>query len=107
MLNCNNVLSCLLLAADCDGAEVTTIEGMAAGDKLHPIQQSFVEKGAIQCGFCTHGMILATKALLDVNPHPTDKEIASGLDGNLCRCTGYIKIIDAVRLSSQRLNDGK
>lgn len=98
-----NVLSCLMLAADTDGASVLTIEGLASQDTLHPLQESFIEKGAIQCGFCTPGMILAAKALLDKNPQPTDEEIAKGLDGNLCRCTGYIKIIDAVRDASKKI----
>ncbi|OIO35230.1 MAG: (2Fe-2S)-binding protein [Candidatus Omnitrophica bacterium CG1_02_44_16] len=107
LLDGKNVLSCLILAADADGHEVTTIEGIAQKGVLHPLQESFVKNGAIQCGFCTPGMILAAKALLDKDPSPTDGEIASGLDGNLCRCTGYIKIIDAVRQASQRLKDGK
>jgi len=107
LLDGKNVLSCLILAADVDGCEVTTIEGIAQKGGLHPLQESFINKGAIQCGFCTPGMILAAKALLDENPSPTDAEIASSLDGNLCRCTGYIKIIDAVREASQRLKDGK
>ncbi len=98
-----NVLSCLMLAADTDGASVLTIEGLASQDTLHPLQESFIEKGAIQCGFCTPGMILAAKALLDKNPQPTDEEIAKGLNGNLCRCTGYIKIIDAVRDASKKI----
>jgi carbon-monoxide dehydrogenase small subunit len=107
LLDGKNVLSCLILAADVDGRQVVTIEGIAQKGSLHPLQESFVRNGAIQCGFCTPGMILAAKALLDENPSPTDEEIAGGLDGNLCRCTGYIKIIDAVREASQRLKDGK
>lgn len=102
LLNGKNILSCLTLAADCDGAKITTIEGLSSGDHLHPIQESFIEKGAIQCGFCTPGMVLAAKSLLDKNPHPNDEEIARGLDGNLCRCTGYVKIIDAVKDASQK-----
>ena len=107
LLDGKNYLSCLILAADVDGHEVVTIEGIAQRGSLHPLQESFVKNGAIQCGFCTPGMILAAKALLDENPSPTDEEIAGGLDGNLCRCTGYIKIIDAVREASQMLKDGK
>lgn len=104
LLDGKNILSCLMLTADADGAEVTTIEGMARGTELHPLQQAFIDHGAIQCGFCTPGMVLAAKALLDVNPAPTDAQIASALDGNLCRCTGYIKIIDAVRGAAERIS---
>ncbi len=102
LLNGENILSCLALSVEADNAEITTIEGLAKGSEPHPLQRSFVDKGAVQCGFCTPGMILAGKALLDKNPHPTDEEIARGLDGNLCRCTGYIKIIDAVRHASKK-----
>ena len=90
------VNSCLVLAAECEAAEVVTIEGLAANGKLHPIQQAFVDHGAIQCGFCTPGMIMATFALLEANPSPTEEQVRRGLEGNLCRCTGYRKIIDAV-----------
>jgi carbon-monoxide dehydrogenase small subunit len=90
------VNSCLMLAVEADGREVLTIEGLARGDVLHPIQKAFVENGAIQCGFCTPGMVLSTKALLDRNPDPTREEILQGLRGNLCRCTGYVKIVKAV-----------
>ncbi len=88
--------SCLTLAVTVIGKSIVTIEGLSDGLELHPIQQAFVEKGAIQCGFCTPGMILSSKALLDDNPEPTRDEIKSALAGNLCRCTGYVKIIDAV-----------
>jgi carbon-monoxide dehydrogenase small subunit len=88
--------SCLVLAAECEGAEVVTIEGLAANGRLHPVQQAFVDHGAIQCGFCTPGMIMATVALLEANPSPTEEQVKRGLEGNLCRCTGYRKIIDAV-----------
>jgi 4-hydroxybenzoyl-CoA reductase subunit alpha len=91
------VNSCLALALEADGKQVTTVEGMTNGEGLHPIQQAFVESGAIQCGFCTPGMIVRTKALLDANPEPSDDDIKTALSGNLCRCTGYTKIIDAVR----------
>jgi carbon-monoxide dehydrogenase small subunit len=90
------VSSCLVLALECQGAEVLTIEGLGANGQLHPIQQAFVDHGAIQCGFCTPGMIMATYALLQANPAPTEAEVRRGLEGNLCRCTGYRKIIDAV-----------
>ncbi len=88
--------SCLMLAHEADGREVTTIEGLAAGGVLDPVQRAFVEHGAIQCGFCTPGMVLTAKALLDRNPDPTREEILEGLKGNLCRCTGYVKIVEAV-----------
>jgi carbon-monoxide dehydrogenase small subunit len=90
------VLSCLMLAVDAQGKEVLTIEGLAEGEKLHPIQQSFVEKGAIQCGYCTPGMVMSAKALLDKNPKPTYEEIKQAISGNLCRCTGYTKIVEAI-----------
>jgi carbon-monoxide dehydrogenase small subunit len=88
--------SCLLLAVEAQGKEITTIEGLAVGGKLHPVQEAFVAKGAIQCGFCTPGMILSTEALLDENPKPTEEEVRKALEGNLCRCTGYQKIVEAV-----------
>ncbi len=90
-------LACLLLVAQIDGRLVVTIEGMAAEGELHPLQQAFVESGAVQCGFCTPGMVVAGAALLDRNPQPTDGEIRTALSGNLCRCTGYQKIVDGVR----------
>jgi carbon-monoxide dehydrogenase small subunit len=90
------VSSCLILAVEAQGAEVTTIEGVADGAELHPLQAAFVEKGAVQCGFCTPGMILNARALLDENPDPSEHEIRTALSGNLCRCTGYQKIVDAV-----------
>ena len=90
------VNSCLVPALECGGSEVVTIEGLGANGKVHPIQKAFVDHGAIQCGFCTPGMIMATYALLDANPSPSEEEVKRGLEGNLCRCTGYRKIIDAV-----------
>ncbi len=90
------VNSCLVLAVEVNGRQVMTIEGLANGPELHPLQKSFVEYGAIQCGFCTPGMVLTAKALLEENPGPTEEEIKHALAGNLCRCTGYAKIIDAV-----------
>ena len=90
------VSSCLVLALECADSEILTIEGLKANGRLHPIQQAFVDHGAIQCGFCTPGMIMATYALLEANPSPTEGEIRRALEGNLCRCTGYRKIIDAV-----------
>ena len=94
------VRSCLLLAIEAEGREITTIEGLAAGGKLHPLQEAFVEHHAIQCGFCTPGMILTAKALLDAVPEPTEEEIRRALSGNICRCTGYAKIVDAVKAAS-------
>ena len=90
------VKSCLMLALDARGKDIWTIEGLARGGELHPLQRAFVECGAVQCGFCTPGMIMAAKALLDSNPHPTEQEIKDALAGNLCRCTGYVKILEAV-----------
>ncbi len=90
------VCSCLMLAVEAEGCTVTTVEGIADGDKLHPVQQKFLEHAALQCGFCTPGFIVATKALLDENPNPTEEEARYWLAGNLCRCTGYDKIIRAV-----------
>jgi len=95
------VRSCLLLAADVEGKEITTIEGLAKQGRLHPVQQAFVEHYAIQCGFCTPGMVLTAKALLDKNPHPTEEEIRSAISGNICRCTGYTKIVDAIKAASE------
>ncbi|MBF8265593.1 MAG: (2Fe-2S)-binding protein [Dehalococcoidia bacterium] len=90
------VNSCLILAGDIGGKSITTIEGLAAGNKLHPLQEAFMKHGAIQCGYCTPGVILNAKALLDENPNPTEAEVRTALEGNLCRCTGYTKIIEAV-----------
>jgi len=91
------VNSCLLLAVQADGRKITTIEGLETDEGLHPIQESFVEKGAIQCGFCSPGMILSAKTLLDKHPNPDEAEIRKAISGNLCRCTGYQKIIEAVK----------
>lgn len=90
------VCSCLILAAEVEGADIRTIEGMAEGEKLHPLQQKFLEEAALQCGICTPGMLVAAKALLDQNPDPTETEVRYWLAGNLCRCTGYDKIVRAV-----------
>jgi aerobic-type carbon monoxide dehydrogenase small subunit (CoxS/CutS family) len=91
------VNSCLVLAATADGCRLETIEGVSDGNKLHRLQQSFIDHGAVQCGFCTPGMIMSAKALLDEKPQPTRKEIEVALSGNMCRCTGYKKIVDAVQ----------
>ncbi len=100
------VCSCLMLAAEAGGHDITTIEGIAEGDKLHPIQQKFLENAALQCGFCTPGFIVATKALLDKNPDPTETEIRYWLAGNLCRCTGYDKIVRAVQDAAAEMRGG-
>ena len=97
------VNSCLVLAAQVDGSSVTTIEGLSQGGKLHPIQQAFVDAGAVQCGYCTPGMVLKAKALLDSNPTPTRQDIRQAMVGNLCRCTGYFKIVNAIEQASTML----
>jgi len=96
------VNSCLVLAPEADGKEILTIEGLAQGDKLHPIQEAFLEQGGLQCGFCTPGVILSTKALLDENPKPTDEEMRRGMAGNFCRCTGYTKIFESIKAAAQK-----
>jgi xanthine dehydrogenase E subunit len=97
------VNSCLVLAAEADGKQITTIEGLADGDELHPIQEAFVECGGLQCGFCTPGMIMSTKALLDENPNPSEEEIRRGIAGNVCRCTGYSKIIESIKAAVENV----
>jgi 4-hydroxybenzoyl-CoA reductase gamma subunit len=96
LLDGQPVRSCLTLATDAQGQEITTIEGLAQSGELHPLQRTFHEHGAIQCGFCTPGMILTAAALLDENPSPTVREVKQAISGNLCRCTGYVKIIEAI-----------
>ena len=97
LLDGKSVSSCLTLAVEADGREVTTIEGLApGGEELHPLQEAFVQHGAIQCGYCTPGMIMSAKYLLDKNPSPTEEQIRKGLSGNLCRCTGYNRIVEAI-----------
>jgi len=96
-MNGRAVKSCTILAGQANGAEITTIEGMAKDGQLHPVQQAFTDCHALQCGFCTPGMIMAVAGFLKDNPHPTDEEIYHGLEGNLCRCTGYINIVKAVK----------
>jgi carbon-monoxide dehydrogenase small subunit len=96
------VCSCLVAAGQAEGSEIVTVEGLAPEDELHPVQEAFLEAGAVQCGFCTPGLVVATHDLLGANPAPTDAEIREALAGNLCRCTGYEKILDAVRLAAAR-----
>ena len=95
------VCACLVLGAQADGHEVVTVEGLAEGDTLHPVQEAFVETGAVQCGFCTPGLVVAAVDLLQRSPQPSDDEIREALSGNLCRCTGYEKILDAVRAAAE------
>jgi aerobic carbon-monoxide dehydrogenase small subunit len=95
------VYSCLTLAAEAEGHEITTIEGLGTPGDLDPVQEAFADLGGVQCGFCTPGMVLAARALLDENPHPTEAEVREALSGNICRCTGYTKIVDAVLAASQ------
>ncbi|HUW96676.1 MAG TPA: (2Fe-2S)-binding protein [Anaerolineae bacterium] len=97
------VTSCIYPALKAQGREVTTIEGLAKGTQLHPIQQAFVDVTAPQCGYCIPGMVLSAKALLDENPHPTEEEIKKGISGNVCRCTGYYQIVEAIELAAQRM----
>jgi len=96
------LLSCLTLAVEVQGREITTIEGLAQNGQLHPLQRAFVNHGAVQCGFCSPGVILSAKALLDANPRPTEDEVREAIGGNLCRCTGYVKIVEAVLAASAR-----
>lgn len=95
--------SCVTLAADANGANIITIEGLAAGDQLHPVQQAFIDTGAVQCGYCTPGYIMSVKALLDRTPQPTSQDIEEAVSGNICRCTGYAKIVDAIQLAAIRI----
>lgn len=99
------ILSCLTPAMQATGREITTVEGLSRNGELHPLQEAFIECGAVQCGFCTPGMLLSAKALLDQNPSPTQEEVRMAISGNLCRCTGYKKIIDAIMLASKRMKD--
>ncbi len=105
MFNGRSANSCLILAPQADGAEIITIEGLGTLENMHPIQEAFVEEGAIQCGFCTPGMEMSSFYLLTKNPNPTEEEIREGISGNLCRCTGYMKIIKAIEKASQKLNE--
>jgi carbon-monoxide dehydrogenase small subunit len=98
------VNSCLVLAVRVQGKEITTIEGLAEGDKLHPVQKAFVETGGIQCGFCSPGMIMVSKAFLDKNPHPTEEDARKAISGNLCRCTGYYQIAEAVMKAAKEMS---
>lgn len=105
-VNGKAVLSCITLACDLEGEDILTIEGLADGDHLHPVQQAYLDYGAVQCGFCIPGMIMSTKALLEKNPEPGQEEIEYALDGNICRCAGYPKIFDAVRKAGEAMKKG-
>jgi carbon-monoxide dehydrogenase small subunit len=102
MLNGEPVNSCMVLAVECDGAEVLTVEGLARDHVLDPVQQAIIQHGGVQCGFCTPGVLISARALLDRNPDPKEEEIREALVGNLCRCTGYIRIVDAVQEAASR-----
>ena len=101
------ILSCLTLAITVRGKKILTIEGISRNGKLHPVQEAFIECGAVQCGFCTPGMIMVTKAFLDEKPNPTEEEVREALTGNICRCTGYAKIVEAVMRASKKLRGGE
>ncbi len=101
LLEGKTVNSCLVLALQAEGKEVRTVEGLGTEENLDPLQESFIEYGAVQCGFCTPGMLISARALLDKNPHPTTEEIKVAISGNLCRCTGYVKIIQAIEIVAQ------
>ncbi len=103
LLDGDAVLACMMLAVDADGHRVDTVEGLSDGNKLHPIQQAYLDEGAVQCGFCTPGFIMSTKALLDKNPNPNEAEIREYLNGNICRCTGYVNIIKAVQSAAAKM----
>jgi carbon-monoxide dehydrogenase small subunit len=101
------VNSCVIQARNCVGKKIETIEGLAQGTKLHPIQEAFVECGAVQCGFCTPGMVMSAKALLDKNLSPSEDEVRRAISNNLCRCTGYVKIVEAIMLAAARMREEK
>jgi carbon-monoxide dehydrogenase small subunit len=103
IFNGKPINTCVTLAADADGAQITTIEGLAAGESLHPVQQAFIDTGAVQCGYCTPGYIMSVKALLDRTTKPTAQDIEEAVSGNICRCTGYAKIVDAIHLAADRM----
>jgi carbon-monoxide dehydrogenase small subunit len=105
-MNGELVRSCITLAVQADGAEIDTVEGMAAGDELHPVQQAFHEAHGLQCGFCTPGLLLTTEQLLRENADPSEREIREYLSGNICRCTGYVGIVEAVKLAQHKLHSG-
>ena len=103
LFNGKPVNSCVVLGADAAGAKIVTVEGLAEDQRLHPVQQAFIDTGAVQCGYCTPGFIISVKALLDRSKNPTPEEIEEAVSGNICRCTGYAKIVDAIEVAAQRL----
>lgn len=103
LLNGRPVNSCLVLAVEANGMEIRTIEGLAESNELHPLQEAFIQYGAVQCGYCTPGMILSAKALLDENPNPSENEVKRAIAGNLCRCTGYVKIVKAIMAAAKTM----
>lgn len=105
LLDGKAILSCQTLAFTADGKKITTIEGLEHNGSLHPLQQAFIDEGAVQCGYCTPGMILSAKALLDINANPSNQEIKQAIRGNLCRCTGYANIVRAIKTASEKIND--
>jgi len=105
LLDGDAVLACMMLAVDADGHRVDTVEGLSDGNTLHPIQQAYLDEGAVQCGFCTPGFIMSTKALLDKNPNPSEAEIREYLNGNICRCTGYVNIVKAVQSAAVKMKE--
>jgi len=107
MMGGRTVNSCLVLAVEADGQEITTIEGLSEGNKIHPIQDAFVEQAGMQCGFCTPGMIMSAKELLDRNPDPSEQEIREGIAGNVCRCTGYTKIVESIGAAAKAMKGGE
>ena len=107
LLDGKAILSCQTLAFTVDGKQITTIEGLERGGELHPLQQAFIDEGAVQCGYCTPGMILSAKALLDVNSDPSNEEIKQAIRGNLCRCTGYTNIVRAIKTASVEIKNGE
>jgi aerobic-type carbon monoxide dehydrogenase small subunit (CoxS/CutS family) len=107
LLDGKPVLSCLVLALECDGRQALTVEGLASEGKLHPLQDAFADLGAAQCGYCTPGILVTAKALLDENPHPTRDQIRQALSGNLCRCTGYLQIFEAVEAAMVKIAENK
>jgi len=107
LLDGQPVYSCMVFAARAEGKKITTIEGLAKNGKLHPVQGAFIKYGAIQCGYCTPGMILSAKALLEQNPDPTEEEVKDAIAGNICRCTGYVKIVEAILAAAQEMKKGE
>lgn len=103
IMNGKAVASCIILAAQAEGAQILTVEGLGTPENLHPLQEAFLETGAVQCGYCTPGMLMASKALLDEAANPTEEDVKLALDGNLCRCTGYVKPVEAVLLAAERI----